>query len=405
MKAWFSFAWMAGFAVLALFFPGDTTLLRWFIVVPAIGGLGMALASRSVRTRRYFTLVATLAGTYSAIILGSAWLAGVTPDYAALRTAGPYLLAGMVAPACCLEIGPLPSATWKWIWLGLILAAGLVIEANNLHWIDYRQLQAGDFRIEWNIWSEKYYIYAFLLLFWPCVAFFSWRRKIDRLLILGLLGLATMVIWNSGRSARSLGILACGVAAYAALNTFRLSPRVVKAGLVLLVLWWGGAPWLFKALDFSRVDPRVEERTHIYRAAHDLIMQRPWTGHGFGQGAQLTHPELPKRFERHFPGGHPHNLGLLFWIEYGLVGAVFLCAVSWYLLRRIVDLSCERPEWPALAALLVTFVAMVSFSWDVWIYSVILFYAVFAALVVMILNVDERLVPESTTQTLPHPDR
>jgi O-antigen ligase len=313
----------------------------------------------------------------------------VAPDWAYLKAKGPFLVAGMLAPAAGLEAGPIRTAKWKWIWLGLFLATGLVIEASNLRLIDYRRLQAGFLHPTWEIWTEKYYTYWLLLLVWAVVAFFSWRRKVDRLVILGLLGLTAMLIWCSGRSARSLGILTSGVAVYSLLNTIALSPRQLKIGLALLVLWWGAAPWLFKAFDLSQVDPRVGERTQIYRTTHDLILQRPWTGHGFGQAALLTHPLLPRRFQQHLPGGHPHNLALLFWLEYGLAGALFLCAVTWYLLRRVIDSSSGRGTWPALAALIVSFVAMVSFSWDIWEYSIILFYAAFAALVVLILNLDD----------------
>ena len=63
--------------------------------------------------------------------------------------------------------------------------------------------------------------------------------------------------------------------------------------------------------------------------------------------------------------------------------------MTWYLLRRVIDSVSGRGAWPALAALIVSFVAMVSFSWDIWEYSIILFYAAFASLVVLILNLDD----------------
>ena len=389
MKRFFSFTWVAGFTALALFSIRDARLCQWFTVLPAAWGVGMALGTRTDRARRYFSTVGILAGGYALLVGATWWLAEVTPDWAYLRAVGPFLLAGMLVPAASLEIGPISAKKWKSIWLGLFLATGMVIEANNLRLIDYRRLQAGFLHPTWEIWTEKYYTYWLLLLVWAVVAFFSWRRKVDRLAILGLLGLTAMLIWCSGRSARSLGILASGVAVYSLLNTIALSPRQLKIGLALLVLWWGAAPWVFNAFDLSQVDPRVGERTRIYRATHDLILQRPWTGHGFGQAAPLTHPLLPELFQQHLPGGHPHNLALLFWLEYGLAGALFLCAVTWYLLRRVIDSASGRGTWPALAALIVSFVAMVSFSWDIWEYSIILFYAAFAALVMVILNLDD----------------
>ena len=168
----------------------------------------MALVKRTNRARRFFTTVAVLAGSYALLVAATWWLAGVTPDWIYLRAVGPFLLAGMLAPAIGLEIGPISTGNWKWIWLGLFLAAGMVIEANNLRLIDYRRLQTEFFHPSWEIWTEKYYTYWLLLLVWGVVAFFSWRRKVDRLVILGLLGVTAMLIWCSGRSARSLGILA-----------------------------------------------------------------------------------------------------------------------------------------------------------------------------------------------------
>ncbi len=389
MKRLFPFVWVTGFTALALLSIRDARLCHWLTVLPAAWGVGMALGTRTGRTRRYFATVAILTGGYALLVGAMWWLAAVTPDWDYLREVGPFLLAGMLAPAVSLEAGPISAEKWKWAWLGLFFVTGMVIEANNLRLIDYHRLQTQFIHPTWEIWTEKYYTYWLLLLVWAVVAFFSWRRKVDRLVILGLVGLTAMLIWCSGRSARSLGILASGVAVYSLLNTVALSPRQLKIGLALLVLWWGAAPWLFEAFDLSQVDPRVGERTRIYRATHDLILQRPWTGHGFGQSAALKHPLLPKRFLQHLPGGHPHNLALLFWLEYGLAGALFLCAATWYLLRRVIDCAAGRGAWPALAALIVSFVAMVSFSWDIWEYSIILFYAAFAALVVLILNLDD----------------
>src|SRR5436190_18837661 len=153
MKSFFPFAWMAGFTALALFCIRDVRLCQWFIVLPAAWGVGMALVTRTDRARRFFTTVAVLAGGY-ALLVGGAWLAGVTPDWVYLRAVGPFLLAGMLAPAIGLEIGPISTGNWKWIWLGLFLAAGMVIEANNLRLIDYRRLQTEFLHPSWEIWTE-----------------------------------------------------------------------------------------------------------------------------------------------------------------------------------------------------------------------------------------------------------
>jgi O-antigen ligase len=240
--------------------------------------------------------------------------------------------------------------------------------------------------VGWGIWTEKYYIYWLLLLVWAVVSRFSSRTKTDRWVVLGLLAFTAMLIVASGRSLRALGIFACGVAVYFLLTKVAVSRRRLKFGLLALLVWWGAAPWLFNAVDFSKVDRRINERTRIYRATHDLVAQQPWLGHGFGRARELTHPLLPRRFQQHFPGGHPHNLGLLFWLEYGLVGAVWLGGVTWILLRRVIDAAHGTEIWPALAALIVTFVTMVSFSWDIWDLNIILFYAAAAGLVILVLG-------------------
>jgi O-antigen ligase len=389
MKAVFSLAWVAGFTALAVFSIRDAVICKLFIVLLAVWGMGDALWQRTARGRRFFVTVSVLAGIYALIIFGTWWLAAVTPDWAYLRSVCPYLLAGMVVPAAFLGIGPIQPGKCRWFGFGIFLAAGLAIAANTLRWLDYQSLQTRFIHPSWDLWTEKYYIYWQLLLLWGCTAFFTWRRKADRPAILVMLVLTVILIWFSGRSARALGILGCGLAVYFLLSTLTVSLRWLKVGVALMVLWWGAAPWLLKVLDLSRIDRRVEERTLIYRASYDLVQQQPWVGHGFGNARHLTHSDLPELFGHHLPGGHPHNLGLLFWLEYGFAGAVFLCCATWYLLQRLIKCAHARPIWPALAALIVTFVAMVSFSWDIWDLQIILFYAMFAGLVLLIFNVEE----------------
>ena len=386
MRGVVAFAWVAGFTALALFSSLDGRLCRWLIVGPAAWGVAVSWWKPSRAARDFFLTVGIMAGSY-AVIIGAAWAwGGVNPDWSYLRSVGPYLLVGMMAPAACLGVRAVATRRAKWIWLGLFMAAALVVEANNCGWIDYHRLQPGFIWVGWGIWTEKYYIYWLLLLVWACVASFSWRERVDRLVILGLLGLAAVLIFSSGRSIRALVILAGGVAVYFVLGQFAPSRRTLRFGLFLLLVWWGAAPWLFNALDFSRLDPRINERTRIYRATHDLVQQQPWLGHGFGRAPELTHPLLPRRFHQHLPGGHPHNLGLLFWLEYGLAGALWLCGSTWFLLGRVMDVARGTDVWPALGALIVSFVTIVSFSWDVWDYAIILFYAASAGLVLLLFN-------------------
>ena len=383
MRSLATLAWMAAVTALALFSSLDARLCRWLVVVPAAWGVGYALGRPNRQGRDFLLTAATVAGSY-ALLVGGAWWAGVMPDVGYLQATGPYLFAGMLAPGTCIAGSADPARTRKWIWLGLFAAMAAVIEANNLGWIDYSRIKVSFAWVGWNTWTEKFYVYWLLVLVWAVVAGFSWRNQTDRRVIAVLLALTAVLVWASGRSVRALGIFGCGAAVYFLLTKFPVSRRTLKLGVLVVVLGWGAAPWIFNALDVSRLDPRVGERTRIYRATHEFIAAQPWLGHGFGRARELTHPLLPRRFQQHLPGGHPHNLGLLCWLEYGLAGAVWLGGVTWLLLRRVVDAAHGADVWPALAALVVSFVTMVSFSWDIWDFPIIVFYSASAGLVVML---------------------
>jgi O-antigen ligase len=201
----------------------------------------------------------------------------------------------------------------------------------------------------------------------------------------------SLILASSRTAPRALAIYAGGLATYCMLTTMPVSKRGLKVMVWLIVIILFITPWLLNTFDVTKLDERVGDRTLVYQASYELVLQKPWLGYGFGSTLQLEHPKLPMPDYVHhsYPGGHPHNLALLFWLEYGASGALFLCIGVWLMLNRVVEQAHGRDTMPAIAALIVTFFIMVSFSWSVWYYSIILFYAMFAGLVLLLLNIDE----------------
>lgn len=375
-----AFVFVAVFTLFSLFLARNVPAVKWLLFLMP----GAALLMAGVGTRehaRYLGGMLLAGAVYAAVLTVTSWL-GAQTDLAYLRQVGPYLLLAAILPVLFVGMDGFDSRRLRGPFLTLFAFTALVIAANNFKWWDYDGVGIGSFRLTLRHWTEKYYIYWLILLTWGCIAFLSWRNRLHRGIIVALLSI-TLVLILTGSRDRAPAIFAVGLLIYGVLALRPIRVRGLEAGVWLLTLGLFFTPWLLPAIDLSKMDARVSDRTMIYRASRELVQQKFWTGHGFGSTRQLEHPGLPPSAKHRYPGGHPHNLALLFWLESGVAGALFLCAGAWFLLRQVVRRVAGRDTLPAVAALVMSFVVMVTFSWSVWYLEILLFHALFAGLVLL----------------------
>ena len=152
------------------------------------------------------------------------------------------------------------------------------------------------------------------------------------------------------------------------------------------------APIIFALIDFTFL-PKLVQRDAIYKTSLALIKEH-WV-FGYGYGSTLTihlkdfvsNTDLPKHYINVFPGGHPHNLSLLFWLEFGVVGVSFLAYYIHKLLAFIIENTYDNTHQAAILSMVVAFDVITSFSWSIWYPQVLLTFAFFGIMLVLSLNV------------------
>ena len=102
----------------------------------------------------------------------------------------------------------------------------------------------------------------------------------------------------------------------------------------------------------------------------------------------LISPEILKHYLSVFPRGQPHNLSLLFWLEFGVFGALFLAYYIHKLLFMFIEKTYNQMNLTALFGMIVAFDIITSFSWSIWIYQVLLTFSFFGIMLVLSLNIN-----------------
>jgi hypothetical protein len=145
------------------------------------------------------------------------------------------------------------------------------------------------------------------------------------------------------------------------------------------------APFLWPLRVVPRLDlpPNWLERIIAYDVSSAVIRSNWWLGLGFGSSRHLVVPAVPGH-GGHLPGGHPHNLPLMFWLEFGVFGAVLLVVSLFVLYRFIAGHTDGRRGAPACWAVLSAGIVIFSFSFDTWETQLVLLYTMVASLIVVV---------------------
>jgi hypothetical protein len=193
-------------------------------------------------------------------------------------------------------------------------------------------------------WNRKYHETWVLIMLWGSVASLPTRWRWSLHIGVGL-SLLTLGALFSGTSA---SVKLIGSLSLLLFWGFWKAPRVVTraAGWAILVAFLAPlliAPVIPKILGsgLASYEPtqrpfyaKVMPRLLIWQYWQDRVVERPWLGWGLGASEALggrrervenaLSIEVPDQWDDRLalPGGHPHGLPFLIWLELGAVGAV-----------------------------------------------------------------------------------
>ncbi len=303
----------------------------------------------------------------------------------------PYILLAIIIPLGFYNLHNFNVRLFKIILTALLVLMAVIIILLDHNILSIHNIPLFNIMMERTNWTQKNYMFWYVLLMFGTLAFYDLRKKSDIFIVLSVLILSYFVVFGgyslSARLSYSVGVLL-----YILLSIFHIEKKYLHVIVWIFTFYIIFAPIIFALIDFTFL-PKLVQRDAIYKTSLALIKEH-WV-FGYGYGSTLTihlkdfvsNTDLPKHYINVFPGGHPHNLSLLFWLEFGVVGVSFLAYYIHKLLAFIIENTYDNTHQAAILSMVVAFDVITSFSWSIWYPQVLLTFAFFGIMLVLSLNV------------------
>ncbi|MBM9513017.1 O-antigen ligase family protein [Desulfogranum marinum] len=259
-------------------------------------------------------------------------------------------------------------------------------------------------------WNDKYYAFWFVYMMW-CIVALNWRQ--GRGATLFSLVVLIFGFWSVFLTSSESAQLALVVSLFIFLFChipFKKYRYVVHLFFFLLfffppLLWLLFVqvspifPDFFLFDFFSNFHGGIGSRVPYYNACSQLIADNIFLGYGFG--SSLSVPVDPNNFSGSsiFPGGHPHNIIFLFFLELGLFGFLWLLGVLCLLFNYVYTKTWNRREGPAIWAMLISAQVIFSLSFDMWQADVVMIYTMLFVLLRVCVGNESRAMIGGTAFT------
>ena len=252
-------------------------------------------------------------------------------------------------------------------------------------------------------WNEKYH--SFWLVFLSWTSFFSTstyfaKKKANLINLLVFVYTTVALLTSYSHSA----ILAWIISSFIFLLSKFNAKLLWKSLIIFVAVYILTFPFIWQLFpaSFWEWTNSINERTFIrfllFETASNAIFDNWFWGHGFGSSLSLSiSPYLPEltshnnQLERLcqqgglFPGGHPHNIVALIWLDWGLIGALsilFFVYKSYFWLKPMMVI---QQKGPIINSLIISAIVIFSLSFSIWQTDVVMTYAmVIVSLMVVI---------------------
>lgn len=309
------------------------------------------------------------------------------------------IIAASVIPLAYIHIKDFSVKKYKIIITILFVIMSILLKVLDLKIILIDQVYILNWLMERNEWTQKNYMFAYVLLTFGTLAFYDFKKKKELIAIFSIIAIAFFVI-SGGYSKSALLAFIVGTVIYLLNIVFRFKKNFLLVIIWILTMYIICSPILFSFLELASYHSKFELRDAIYHTSAALIKEHWLFGYGFGSILDIhtkdwiALADLPKNYLKVFPGGHPHNLSLLFWLEFGILGAMFLAYFIHRLLEMFIQNTYDKINLPALFGMIVSFDIITSFSWSILHPQVILTFAFFGLILALGMNINIKRVKD-----------
>jgi hypothetical protein len=353
--------------------------------------LAAALINGFYSKINYFRRIILFLTVYLLMSYLSIMLSTHLADISYLNSKVPLIICACFIPVGFYNINRFDGSMVKiFLTLLLILMALLIVSLNN-NLLTINNVYLFSIQMERSDWTQKNYIFWYLLLCFGTLSFYNFRKRYDITVIVLILALSYFAIFFSySLLARVAFFVATAV--YLLLTICKFPKKVLLISIWILTIYIVFSPILFSLIDLTPYHHRLVARDAFYHTSAALIKEHWLFGYGFGSTLHIQTKdfidisEIPKNFIDSFPGGHPHNLSLLFWLEFGILGALFLAFFIHKFLEFFIEQTYGLISQPALFGMIIAFDIITSFSWSIWYPQVLLTFAFFGVMFVLSMN-------------------
>lgn len=339
----------------------------------------------------YTKIIGTFLLLYILLSLMSLIVTTKLADSSYLYNKIPYIILAAIIPVSFYKI-----KDFNLIFFKIVLSTLLIVMAIIIFLLDHQIISINHHSIfgltmERIKWTQKNYMFWYILLMFGTLSFYNIRKKIDFFLMLILVIISYIVVFG-GYSLSARLSFSVGIFLYTFLSIFYIKKKYLLTIIWIFTIYIIFSPIIFALIDFTFL-PKLVERDAIYKMSFALIKEHWIFGYGYGSTLALnikdfvTISSLPKHYLDSYPGGHPHNLSLLFWLEFGVIGAAFLAYYIHKLLKYIIEETYNYSNQAGLLAMIVAFDIITSFSWSIWYPQVLLTFAFFGIMLVLSMNI------------------
>lgn len=312
-----------------------------------------------------------------------------------LNTKIPYIILAAIIPLGFYKINNFNIQFFKVMLTVLLIFLATFIILLNTNIISINNVTFLEYIMYRSKWTQKNYMFMYVLLMFATLSFYDTRKKYDLLIIFSILIFSYFTIFGGySRSARlSFGV---GVLAYFVLSVFQIKKKYLLGFIWFLTIYIIFSPIILSFIDLAPYGSGLRQRDQIYNTSAAFIKEHWLFGYGYGSTLTISLKDfvntvdLPKLYVNMYPGGHPHNLSLLFWLEFGIFGALFLAYFIHELLKFFIESTYLHTNHAALFGMIIAFDIITSFSWSIWYPQVLLTFAFFGAMLVLSVNIQTK---------------
>lgn len=166
----------------------------------------------------------------------------------------------------------------------------------------------------------------------------------------------------------------------------RFAWKILQVFMILLIL---ATPWLAQYL-FAALPPLIEkmhwfqtsyamDRLEIWDFVSRYALESPVLGHGVEATRAVEAFETKMLYHKSLNVLHPHNFSVQFWVEFGALGAVVLCALMIYLLSAMQTDNPLKSRMYLASFMAFMCVAAIGYGfWQGWHLGLMIMIAVYA---------------------------